>query len=985
MSTPGAGTEQAFLATADGKWHVVPDPHNDGPVRARLGEGKTMVVVRESNMFDLLAFATMIRQVLEALVGLVPGVEEVLSLSGSDAEVMRNDSLGVALRKKWAAKPLHQAGKAYGWVFEVSGTLFFFAMTSAFGDAVEDLRNNFTFDLIDEMALHRPAALVTGPSTRLVRRKDLGEALGRQAGLHRVRIFTRETPEGLDLATTTGSTSWTLLCLLAEQDLRSTVMRLFSGRIFHVRNGGWLAGAGGLPLGFVLERTKPKRPLVGDAGQVELARLLLVLSYQASLELSRPEGQRTLSPEEIVARLSVAGAKKRGNRPAGRSGDAMAGADLAGVDSAKTTLVTLLSALPAYRPGGVLRRMQGLPITGLGSADVHGHAIFKRDPANAEEKGAIAFEWRFPRPVGADGKEEPWASPEVLDGAQKYLGHLLSSVGTGYSTERVWPLAGLFRADHGGASYRLVRASGGYQWKRDGAAVGKFDVALVTRRLVDSVVAELGRLGVDPGAVQLARPARPRATELDHLARHKQLKEQFDKACAAVRSTLSTRQQEAHQAEADRLDAELEDLEREMASAAAEGLPSGAQPLTERLLVGDLATLLSVLRDTAGQALPPEVCDLVGRYLAQGTIEGCWDDSAPWGLFRASVLVPREDGFAREVQVSFEVGNTSQGPDRRAFWARRMPRVLEMRMTTSATIEELAARLGGGPSPRRVARNLQDVLGPLFGRRGLSSHAASAAATAALDCPLDSTRAVIWALLNDLPLPEVIEDLDAEETALHIAGLARRWAPGFEWGAAAWSAGGERRRRRAALWVGANTGTDPAAGAPLLGLLSALHMSNVQSINQVLWSEGAADDGTARVLERTVPWPSGAFIDPATGERQVSVPDAEKRVRLRACPHCGHRGLHPLVCVDLGADPLLCLNCQRQPSTGRKFPRSYLADWEGPYGLSRLDRLTAEVAGQRRGTALGRPLPVPSGADGRRARASRKPGSLASGESRRPG
>jgi hypothetical protein len=967
--------QEGPLTNLDEAWHRVPDRYDDAPTRSRLGKGKTMVVVRESNMFDLLAFATMIRQVLEMLVGVVPGAEEVLSRTGDKAQIMRNDSVGIALRQEWGARALYQDGRPYGWIFEVQGTLFLFAMSSAFSDATEDLGNSFTDDLISELRLHRPAALVTGPSTRLVRRKDLGERLGHQAHLLKVRIFTKETPDGLDMSSATGSTQWTLLCLLAEQDLRYTITRLLSGRIFHVGNGGWLAGAGKLPYGFVLDGPETKRPVVGDTDQVALARALLSLAHQAAQELPLPEEQRSLWPEDIVRRLSHAGAKKRTSRKAAEGGTAVAGADLETVDDARTTLIGLLSVLPAYGPDGKLRRMQGLPITGLSAHDVHGHTIFKRDPANPEEKGAIRFEWTFPKPVGQNGEEEPWATDEVLAGSTRYLEHLRSTAGSGHSTEKVWPLTGLFEAEHQGASYRFLHASGGYQWKQDGVAVGKFDPVLATRGLVDSIIAELGRLHVDPGKVRLPTPPAapvgpsPKLAELQ--AQHKACSDKFENALAAVRDTTSTRQQAVHQRAADNHEKELAALDQQIEALAALPVP-GAGPSAERVVVGDLATLLSVVRDTAGQPLPPGVCSLLGRYVTRGTIEGCWDDASPWGLFRATVAVPREDGFGREVEVSFELGNTSQGPDRKAF-GRRMARVLEMRMTTAVTIEELAHRLGAQPTARRVARNLQDALGPLFRGKGLSPEAASAAATAAVDCPIDSTRAVIWALLNDIPVPEAIEHLDATETALHVADLHEKWlSADFPWRSAAWSAGGERQRRRMGLWAQANSGTGPLAGAPLAGLLEAFKLRSVQSINSMLWSpkeplDGTARtlDGKARTLERTVPWPSGAFMDPSTGRRQVSVPDDQKRVRLRACPNCGHQGLHPVVCVDLGDDPVLCPECHRQPN-GLKRPHSYLLDWEGPFGRTRFDERGATDGGARRGTVLGGPPEIPVATGGLR-------------------
>lgn len=960
------------LALPLGGWHAVPD-EDRAPGPAGIGHGKDLIAVRESNAYDLMAFATMIRQVLEPLAGRVPGVNAVLRLTGQDAAVMRNDARGAALRRELNAQPLYQGNRPYGWVFEVEGTVFLFAMTSAFSDATEDLANNFTDDLIEVLDCYRPSALITGPSTRLVRRKHLGERLGRKAGLLGVRIFTKETPEGLDLNSTTGSTNWTLLGLLAEQDLRYTVGRLLTGRIHHVRAGGWLAGEAVLPLGFALDDPVTKRPVVGDADQVRQARLLLELAAKAAAELHLPEAERALGPETILSKLAAAGAKKRSNKKVNRRGTSIAGTALDTVTAPKTTLLNLLSLLRAYGPEGEVVRMQGLPMTGLSRHDVHGHTIYRKNPGDPEEKGAIRFAWRFPKPVDDHGEEVPWAPDDVLAGAAAYYAHLLSERNPGVSTTQTWPLGGLFTADHDGRPYRLVYGSGGYQWKRDGAAVGKFDARLTTIRFVEAVIDKLDALGIDAREVRVAKPttssAPPSAEHVALESRRNELQAALDSACAAVREAKEgSRQRAAHQRVAEELEDQLDRLDAQLAATtAADAEP---EPDTDTLLVGDLATLLSVLADTAGERVAPEVCTYLRRLVVDGTVDDCWDDGAPWGTFRATLAIPTDRGSLRQVDIAFEVGNTSQGPDRQAFWARRVPRVLEMRMTTEITIEELATRLGAGPSPRHVGRVLHRALRPHFEQHELPVDAASAAATAIIDCPILSTRSVVWALLTGAELPATVEDLDAAETARHIEDLRERYlAPRFDWQAAAWSRGGERLRREVIRWVAANSGADPSAGAPVPALLAACGFETITALASMLWNDERSADGAARVIERTAPWPSGAFVNPATGTRLDSVPDRAKRVRLRACPHCGNRGLHPLTCVEFGADPVLCPACRRHPwDPTLKRPASYLQNFEGPWGRTSTDDRGARDQGARRGTTAGPPTAMPTASRVRRAK-----------------
>jgi hypothetical protein len=871
--------------TLSSTWHAVLDADETGPQRAALGQGRALVVVRESNIYNLLTFATMIRQVLQPLIGLVPGVERVLRLTGENAAIMRNDAAGLAVRQKLRPQPLYQEGRPYGWVFEVDGTIFFFAMTSAFISAGEDLQNHFTEDLIALLLRHRPDALVTGPSTRLVRRKDLGEQLGRQAGLLKVRVFTKETPEGLDPSSPTGSLHWSWLCQIAEMDLRYTITRLLTGRIHHVRNGGWLAGAESLPLGFRLDDPETKRPVVGDADDVRLARRLLKLANDAAQQLALPEEKRTLNPSEIVRWLSSAGATKRTNQRSTKNGTQVAGTPLASVRDPRATLIGLLSPLPAYSAAGKFTRMQGLPMVGLSRHDVHGHTIYKQNLADPEEKGHIRFEWTFPKPLNDNGKPVPWAAEKTLAGAARYLQHLRETAPDNPPVDRVWPMAGIFTARHNGAAYRLEHTNAGYRWSADGHTVGKFDGELLVHRFVDAAIAALDEIGIDPATVPLeARsPSSPKPIEglADLENRRPALERELEAALQAVRETISDRQQASHQAAANAIEAQLEELEKRIQERQTQAVQA-SEP-AEQLLVGDLATLLSILKDTAGRQVPPEVCNHVRRLVTGGTIDDCWDPSAPWGTFRAQLVIPRAAGFSRQIPISFEVGNTSQGTTRSAFWEQRMPEVLELRMTTPISIDALAARLGGQPKPVRVAKNLHDAIRPLFAAKGLPADAASAAAAAAIDCPDDSTRLALWAMLRDEPLPETVEDLNEEETALHLADLCQSWLSGA-WRTAAWSKGGERLRRQMQTWVADHSIDDPEAGASALELVATFGYSAISTLNDFLHDPGREPDGVARVLERTCPWPSGAFIDPSTGARQVSVPDAEKRVRLRPCP-----------------------------------------------------------------------------------------------------
>lgn len=815
--------------------------------------GRALVVVRESNEYDLMAFSTMIRQVIEPLAAKIPGAAEVLEASGSKAQIMRQTPEGDALREQWAARVLTQGSRDYGYVFEVRGTCFFFAMTSAFSDATEDLRNTFTDDLIDTANRFLPDHLYTGPSTRLVRRKDLGEHLGRELGLRNIKVHTKEVPDGINPLRDPGSMHWSLLCMQAESDLRTTVTRLLTGRIFHMRNNEWLAGPGSLPLGYSLESEEVKRPVVGDANEVALARLLIQLAAQAYNQLDRTldKEETAVGVETIIKALSAHGATKRSNRRSDKHGTAIAGTSLQSVSSPKQVVISLLEVLPAYGADGVVRRMQKLPIAGLTQHDVHGMAIYKSlQPGGTEardefkSKGSVLFSWTFPKPTDSDGNDEAWASTEELSHAAKYLEHLQVVKEGAPSTKTLWPFSGLFKAENEQSFYHFTHNSGGYQWrvsekiayyKGSSAAVGKFDHTLVTTRFVEALLQKLEDEGIDPRQVQVTKPRKvppdahggTRALEAE-LA---DLQQRFDAAQRSAREAQSDRSRLQHQAVGDELSLQLDALEAKLA-VAAEQISTHVDAVKPDLLeVSSLATLLSVLLDTAGGPTDHSVSEALRRIVISGTITGCWDDASPWGAFSCKVRVPNDRGISRLVNITFEVGNTSQGSDRKGFH-RRVARLLALRMTTPLTLDALAPRLGAQPTPAHVGRMLHEAFVPLFTARGLAQKTASHLVSALLDCPIDSTRDIIWRLLHDQELPVTIEDLDAHDTQRHIEELRDHYlSPNFRWTCDSWSAGGEKQRREIARWVAGHT-TSMAShdGVALTALATALGMKDVQGV-----------------------------------------------------------------------------------------------------------------------------------------------------------
>ena len=929
-------------------------------------------MVRESNEYDLMAFGTMIRQVLEPLVGRVLGADEVLELCGEDALVMRLTPQGESLRERWGARVLSQGAKPYGYVFEVSGTQFFFAMTSAFSEAAEDLTNAFTEDLIDAVRICRPRHLYTGPSTRLVRRKDLGERLGRELGLLEITVHTKEAPEGIDPGRNPGSMSWTLLCMQAESDLRTTVTRLLTGRIFAMKKNYWLAGPGSLPLGFRLESDSANRLVVGDAQEVLLARRMLALAATAGDQLGRSlqPGEARVDAAAIVLALSAQGATKRSHRKFGKQGAPIAGEPLQSSTEPKQAVLSMLKVLAAYSDSGVLVRRQELPMAGLNKHDVHGMTIFKPtttdESANYRAKGSLLFQWTFPKPKNTQGDDEPWANAEQLDQAGRYLAHLVTARTDEVSVLTRRPFCGLFKAEHEGSFYHFTFNSSGYQWrkgaqpgyyKRTTAAVGKFDHQLLTRLFVEALLRKLEDEGIDPRQVTLGRRSTRRRPagdpqEVLHTERGN-VQRAFEAAQLSAREAKTDRSRASHQDAADVAAQRLDELDALIADSVekAEATPQELQPDT--LEVGSLAVLLSVLLDTAKDACDPIVAQRLGQIVFGGTITGCWDDTAPWATFSCKVRVATDRGVTRNIELSFEMGNTSQGTDREAT-ARRLDRVLELRMTSAITIDELAARLGA-TSPFVVGRNLQAALREKLVGKGLPAVAAAQAAVALLDCPIDSTRNAIWQMLTDQELPKTVENLDAEQTTRHLEALKSEYLhPLFSWQTAAWSTGGERQRRQIVRWVALHAAKSGAANqVQLKDLFAVLNHTSGTGVghSHILREDGPTGDGVARLLISAMP-PRASI---PRGTRQPGRTTANAFVRLRVCPWCEHSaGLEPLPVPEGGSDPVFCPACRRQPSDpSRTFPASYLRPYEGPFGRSRTDSRPTRERGARAGTRIG--------------------------------
>lgn len=712
---------------------VTYEPEGIALVRAVL---HAFIVIRESNRYDLLAFATMVLQTLEALIHL-PGVKAYLDAAGDDpALIMRPGPAGDRLRRELGASPLYHGTRVYGWTCEIEGTTFVFAMTSAMSSDDEDLKNPFTDDLIDLLRERRPSDLFAGPESRLVRRASLGHVLGDACERLGVIVHTRLHPNGIDIKT--NGFLWSIICRQCEEDLKTTVSRLLTGRIYKVtRRNEWDRGEGAILVGYAVE--EGGRIVLGNEQQQAIARLVFELSARAWEQIDgNLAGDLALTPESIISELAAAGAQKRSHKRVDRYGRQVAGAPLDDAP-ARQALLTILRDIPAYWTG-TLRRRQGLPLTTLSSRDLHGLPVYK-ETVNGEDKGFTFFEWTLPLPEGG------WANEETLGGAWLYYEHLNGQDRRG--SEASWPLSGLFTAVRGSDQYRLTHNSGGYQWrrypsgtgykKRISQAIGKFDHEEIVRRLVTAIVSKLEVEGLSPNEFSAAgssgggkiAPAR----DIEHQelqSRRDDLQRQFDNASVNSLEAQNDTARRNWLEKVDVLGAQLEEAQH-----ALDELPDVTQqpPPPPELELGSLATLLSVLEDTAGGPVDPAVVRILQRTIVQGTVEDCWSDDALWARFVFSLRLRVKGGWTTVGPLSFELGSSSQGTDRDA-WDRRMVKAAELRMVHGMSVEDLAKRMGEQPSPRRLFKTLTQTVSKVFG-------VDLTMAAKMVDHPIDSTRGTL--------------------------------------------------------------------------------------------------------------------------------------------------------------------------------------------------------------------------------------------------
>jgi hypothetical protein len=610
--------------------------------------------------------------------------------------------------------------------------------------------------------------------------------------------------------------------------------------------------------------------------------------------------------------------------------------------------------------------------------------VYKVDPEAPREKGFLVFEWSMPLP------DDGFADEEVIAKAHLYYCYLRDRNGSRPpEPDMTWPLSSLFTGVHDGVPYHLRHRGTGYAWRPNGDKDGSIPTGMFDRRnaillLVESLIARVEEEGFrsEDLIVTSTRPQpAPSAntSDIDVLKRKVTAKTvEYDNAVSSSTEAKSQRARTTFLESVDRLAAELDGLEQEIADLSEPEMVLIELPPPD-LEVGSLADLCSVLLDTAGQTVLPAVSKALARLIVEGTVEDCWTDDSPWATFSYKVRLQTTAGVrVIDEPITFEMGNTAYGPKSAGGRGhdRRLRRLADMRLADGWSIEDLAPRLAaprreqgdGSVTAATLANNLGRAVSKILGcDRKLAS--------ALVDHPIDSTRAAVWAMATGTPMP-AFDDLTPDERDRHLEVLWEAYlAPGASWPQHSAFLGGERVRREAARWISTHSVNDPDAGAPFVGLTRAMAWkSGIMGVLKLARSETPTGYPQGVLIEKWTTdgrdeWGHGTiWVDTPNGRRQVvEVPDEEKRLRIRMCPHCGTRTLLlPIPCPEGGADPVLCVTCLHTPDDpSHKLPRDYSQHFEGPRGLGSSGK---KKPGDRGGTRIGQPPAMPSAVQSKRTR-----------------
>ena len=883
-----------------------------------------LVVIRESTKYEELLLQGMAKQILgTAMQAGVPGVEEVLAAVEEGFLPWKSGREGDRWRTANKARPLTEpSGRRYGWTFQVHGTRFVLAATSATTMQSEDLGNPFTDDLIDLIRQTRPAHLWTGPASRLFRRKVLAEKL--REAVNGMVVHTKETEFDFTANRLAADQMWTLTAMFSDLEVRSILSRTLLGKVHAATSGRWPEGTDSLPPTATLDETGI---VVADPSSADIVRELVAVAADAERLHRKGNAVDEKVAKAYLERLAAAGMTRADGRRLSTLSH-----PVQGVLSRTRRLHASLT--------GWLERRQVLPEM-LDPTDLAMTPVYSEDPDDPTAPRMIVLQWKIPtlEDVGINDVD-----PETLQLARTWTERVQQPVETAPERrETLLPLGdvpvtittgpgknrSLIRQGH---RYVIVEHAEGTRPR--GADVESTIVASIPwqqlhQPLVDAVIAASadGHLPLDAEALTPAtrRVEVVSTAEQDQLTQELgRVREQLTANRAIVENAkkAGVRQELMRSILSDQepVIAELEAEETKLADALA-GLSTLVQTVeVDQDTVRTAADVLAILK-TAGQQ-PPEVRQLIRQVVAGLTL-------APQRVGRLDATVqlhlPTESGPVVTDAIGFTVADAARGYREEGDNQKRdrkmrlvLPDAFHLRMTTDTVWEDLTTT----EQPRTLRRRLRDLINGRHARGDSGPYPAAEhpeLIMAAIDAGPLSLRQTVRATIpmpwdntawhdgttpNRPPVPSVLPGLDPDQTDAFVAHIRTVYSGGTRWTTRGWLPGGVRGHRTIAATVAAAGGTMPAKD-----------LQNALNNSRPITSLGEARNA----FERRYP----ALL------HTVDV-DGVPSVRLRSCPHAdcvaaGPRHALPAPEVIGGA---ICTTCRRGDLPDITFPTDYLHDWE---------------------------------------------------------
>ncbi|UOY00291.1 hypothetical protein [Blastococcus sp. PRF04-17] len=580
---------------------------------------------------------------------------------------------------------------------------------------------------------------------------------------------------------------------------------------------------------------------------------------------------------------------------------------------------TLFQVLPTYLDGRHTFQHE-MPLANVDA--FHGYVIHRVDAA---DNGFIRQELDFGLPPGG------WHDRELIEAA--IASRLLcddEELPPPGRREWVKPLAGMVRFTQDGFEHLLVaKDQDSYELRRrippaitggrrrtfhgtDGELVGRFSAAKL-HKAVASILRQLG----DGVAVDLPCPA---ASE-DDGAQAGELRAALDAALTRVegarREAVAAPDEDtaaAYRRLGEQAANEARELQRDLTLATLARRPRPTTALDGTRL----AALIKLFDDLPGPA------DVSVQRMLRGCVRRARVLDArpgmPLAVLEMVLTVVTDAGVVATEPLRAYVPNRGTGGNagtdkRREAFQQRNTEIMRMLLLESAPEDERRALWEAEDfDGRSFQRRMLDVLTPLTG---------PAVASALIDCPvLDVRRAALQPYFeHDLPLSAGFPPALERE----IQAVYRR--DQFSW-TKSWCPGGMARERQVLEFVH-RYGDSSEDGLPL------------NEVKQVL----GMDDATIGRLLHTGPRPYGRKT-PSAAPWYARLESfrirngrglLETRLRIRRCPHCGHRTLTQPLRVPEVAGYLLCVNasCRRALRSAQQYPEEFFLPWDGPQSLPR--------------------------------------------------